>query len=141
MNDTHRRALQTSLRVIETYLGLISEDLTRSETRDNYSLSRIINDIDDATKQELIQDIDLMLREISEMKEKFHLQIRSDSIASQTRSRLGDIWIILEELRPAQFSNYGKMSEEDTKELDPHVLFLLQVTNQARTILKRETAY
>ena len=73
-----------------------------------------------------------MLDEINQTKQKFKLKMREEPVGPEISSRLGEIWVILQELRPKELSEYGKLSDIDRDSLGPHVTVLMKMVKQAQ---------
>ena len=71
MNENHRRALGSSLQIIERHLHMISEELDQNSRNSNSILDSIIYDVDPQTKRTILNVTASMLGEIRQLKEIF----------------------------------------------------------------------
>lgn len=131
MNENHKRALASSLRVVERYLRTIHEDLIQGKDLDR-TLYRKVNNIDGETRREILGIVTSMLDEIGQIKEKFSLKTKEEPIRREVNSLFGDVWVILQELRPKGLDDYGKMPEIDKALLSPHVAALEEMVKRAQ---------
>ena len=132
MNENHRRALGSSLQLIERYLNMISEELDREGKNVSSILDSIIYDVDPHTKKKILNGAASMLDEIRQLKETFKLERNEKSLRRWVYSTLVGVWIILEDLRPEKLKAYGQMSDIDKKLLEPHILKLLKMLDEIR---------
>jgi hypothetical protein len=133
MNENHKRALGTSLRVIERHLNTISEELEKNDRNSNVILNSIMHDVDPHTKKKILTVTASMLEEIRQLKEIFKLEKHEASLRRLVYSTIIEIWIILEDLRPEKLAKaYGRISDTDKKLLEPHILKLLKMLNEIR---------
>jgi len=133
MNENHRRALGSSLQLIERYLNMISEELDREGKNLSSILDSIIYDVDPHTKKKILNVAASMLDEIRQLKETFKLERNEKSLRRWVYSTLVGVWIILEDLRPEKLTKaYGRMSDADKKLLGPHILKLLRMLDEIR---------
>jgi hypothetical protein len=130
MNESHRRALGSSLQLIERYLNMISEELDRDGKNLSSILDSIIYDVDPHTKEKILNVVASMLDEIRQLKETFKLERNEKSLRRWVYTTLVGVWIILEDLRPEKLKAYGQMSDADKKLLEPHILKLLRMLDE-----------
>ena len=130
MNENHRRALGSSLQLIERYLNMISEELDREGKNLSSILDSIIYDVDPHTKEKILNVVASMLDEIRQLKETFKLERNEKSLRRWVYTTLVGVWIILEDLRPEKLKAYGQMSDADKKLLEPHILKLLRMLDE-----------
>lgn len=130
MNENHRRALGSSLQLIERYLNMISEELDRDGKNLSSILDSIIYDVDPHTKEKILNVVASMLDEIRQLKETFKLERNEKSLRRWVYTTLVGVWIILEDLRPEKLKAYGQMSDADKKLLEPHILKLLRMLDE-----------
>ena len=133
MNENHRRALGSSLVIIERDLHTITEKLEQDSKDFGSILESSIYDVDPQTKKRVLNVAVSMLDEIRELKEKFKLERGDQSLSRWMSSVLTEIWIILEDLRPEKLAKaYGRISDIDKKLLEPHILKLLRMLDEIR---------
>jgi len=133
MNENHRRALGSSLVIIERDLHTITEKLEQDSKDTGSILESSIYDVDPKTKKRILNVTASMLDEIRELKEKFKLERGDQSLSRWMSSVLTEIWIILEDLRPEKLAKaYGRISDIDKKLLEPHILKLLRMLDEIR---------
>ena len=125
LSENHRRALATSLRVVERNLLDIIKDLAQKKT--DGLLYRTINDVDSESREEILKAVNLMLDEISKIKYEFMLESRSQSLTGTINGRFGEVWVVLEDLQPEKLQNYGELSDQGKAILRPHISLLLKL--------------
>lgn len=130
MNESHRRALGSSLVIIEKDLHTITEKLEQDSKDFGSILQSTTYDVDPQTKKKILNVATSMLDEIRQLKEKFKLERDEKSLSRWVYSTLIEIWIILEDLRPEKLKAYGQMSDMDKKLLNPHILKLLKMLGE-----------
>lgn len=132
MDENHRRALNTSLRIIERYLNMINGELAYENATRNLILTSTINDIDHETRTRILEVTASMLDGIKKMKEEYKLEKDEMPLKRLLCSLLAEIKVILEELKPEKMEKaYGQISEADRKLLNPHILNLLELWEEA----------
>ncbi|MBS7650655.1 MAG: hypothetical protein QXI59_06330 [Candidatus Bathyarchaeia archaeon] len=132
MDENHRRALNTSLRIIERYLNMINGELAYENATRNLILTSTINDIDHETRTRILEVTASMLDGIKKMKEEYKLEKDEMPLKRLLCSLLAEIKVILEELKPEKMEKaYGQISEADRKLLKPHILNLLELWEEA----------
>jgi len=133
MNESPRRALGSSLLIIERDLHTIIEKLQQASKDSGSILESSIYDVDPQTKKRMLSVTASMLDEIRELKETFKLEKSDHSLSRWVYSVLTEIWIILEDLRPEKLVKaYGRISDTDRKLLEPHILRLLRMLDEIR---------
>jgi len=131
MNENHKRALGTSLQVIERHLNTINEELDQNHKNSNSILNSIIYDVNPQTKKTILNVTASMLEEIRQLKEIFNLEKYETSLRRLVYSTMIEIWTILEDLRPERLAKaYGRISDTDKKLLEPHILKLLETLDE-----------
>jgi hypothetical protein len=130
MNESHRRALGSSLLIIEKDLHMITEKLEQDNKDFGSILQSTTYDVDPQTKKKILNIATSMLDEIRQLKEKFKLERDEKSLSHWVYSTLIEIWIILEDLRPEKLKAYGQMSDIDKKLLEPNILKLLKMLDE-----------
>lgn len=129
MDENHRGALRTSLLVVERDLRAIIQDLTIKSAEG--ILYRVREDVNPEARQEVLKIVNMMLEEISKIKRAYHLEIREQSLVALTNGRLGEAWVILEDLRPEKLDDYGKLPETEKDIIRPHIFLLLGMVEEA----------
>jgi len=131
MNENHKRALGTSLQVIERHLNTINEELDQNHKNSNSILNSIIYDVNPQTKKTILNVTASMLEEIRQLKEIFNLEKYETSLRRLVYSTMIEIWTILSDLRPEKLAKaYGRISDTDKKLLEPHILKLLETLDE-----------
>jgi len=131
MNENHKRALGTSLQVIERHLNTINEELDQNHKNSNSILNSIIYDVNPQTKKTILNVTASMLEEIRQLKEIFNLEKYETSLRRLVYSTMIEIWTILEDLRPERLAKaYGRISDTDKKLLETHILKLLETLDE-----------
>jgi len=131
MNENHRRALGSSLQIIERRLHMISEELDQNSRNSNSILDSIIYDVDPQTKRTILNVTASMLGEIRQLKEIFKLEKYETSLRRSVYNTMIEIWTILSDLRPEKLAKaYGRISDTDKKLLEPHILKLLETVDE-----------
>ncbi|MDG6905592.1 MAG: hypothetical protein JRN20_07400 [Nitrososphaerota archaeon] len=97
-------------------------------------LYRKADGIHDEVACKVLATISSMLNEIALIKQEYKLETRDESMRkdSQSRCRLGEIWVTLEDLRPEKLDGYGKLGNVDKDSLREHMETLLNMVAQAR---------
>jgi len=133
MNESPRRALGSSLLIIERDLHTITEKLEQASMDSGSILESSIYDVDPQTKKRILNVAASMLDEIRQLKETFKLERSDQSLSRWVYSVLTEIWIILQDLRPEKLAKaYGRISDTDRKLLEPHILRLLRMLDEIR---------
>ncbi|KCZ70938.1 hypothetical protein ANME2D_02965 [Candidatus Methanoperedens nitroreducens] len=136
MDDNHKRALSTSLLIIEKDLRNIAGELQRAGgTRDTIFYSKV-NDIDQMKATRILSGVQSMLQEIKRVKEEAELGTRKESIEKEVYSLLIEIWTLLEDLRPERLTAYGPLTEKDKELLRPQIQGLLRMVNDMLSALR-----
>ena len=123
---SHKMALETSLRLVEKHLrwmkGILEQDTEVQEA----ILYRTLYDIKSSEKPRMLKAVASMLEEIKRMKTEFELSTQEDAVGRHMLGSLTEVWVTLEELRPEALKGFGRLSETSKKQIEPHVLKLLQ---------------
>jgi len=136
LDDNHKRALSTSLLIIEKDLRNIAGELQRAGgTRDTIFYSKV-NDIDQMKATRILSGVQSMLQEIKRVKEEAELGTRKESIEKEVYSLLIEIWTLLEDLRPERLTAYGPLTEKDKELLRPQIQGLLRMVNDMLSALR-----
>jgi hypothetical protein len=135
MNENHKRALGTGLRVVERELRSIREDLIQGKNSECI-LYRKVDDMHDEERDELRGIVSSMLDEIVIIKEKFKLKRREEPVRSDISGLLGEIWVMLEAFDPKRLNNYGKFSEADKDSFAGHLATLLKLEKKAEDCIR-----
>lgn len=121
-------ALLSSLRWIEKNLRSVSQQFEKQRASSTILFYKT-NDLEEQQQEKIKACIKSMLDEIKQMAQEYHLSAREESLRADTRSRLGEIWVVLEDLRPEKLEEFGKLSADDRDSLGKHIGSLL---NQVR---------
>ncbi len=131
MDENHSRALLSSLRWIERNLLSTNQQFERRPASRSI-LFRKTYDLEGEQQEKVKACIKSMLDEIKQMAQEYHLSAREESLRAETRTRLGEIWVVLEELRPEKLEGFGEMSTGDRDTLAKHIGSLLNQVRLAR---------
>lgn len=139
MDESHRRALGSGLRWVEHNLREIVQDLESEEgaSEDGAILYRKMDDIKDEIARKVLATISSMLNEIALIKQNCKLETRAESRRKDDQSRLDEIWVVLEDLRPEKLDDFGKLSKADKDSLGERMQNLLKMVGQARDDLQQ----
>ncbi len=130
MEESHRRALRSGLKIIEKHLRRIKSDLEGDGKRSTPFEAGVI-DIDAKVGTGISNITISMLDEISRLKEKFEIKPEEEFISwkRQLYGILIEIEVILDDLRPETLESYGQMTEADKEQLRPHIMKLRNMVN------------
>jgi hypothetical protein len=104
------------LLVAETHLQAILNELG-SETG-NFILYSKVDDVDDETKMRIRTQVNMMFKQIREIKEIYELKSNEKrSLKRIILDHLLEIWDTIEELGPKGMQSYGSMSQSDQEGL------------------------
>jgi hypothetical protein len=116
MDYNHTRILRVRLLLIETDLRDIMSKLTSNIDTSDFILYSLKNTIDSETKTRILNTINFMLDEISQMKKEFALESEEQYIRQKLLGRLNEIWTTLLDTMPGKLVvGYGSMSDSDQK--------------------------
>ena len=136
MDESHRMALRSGLLIIEKHLHRIRSELGHEYDSSNSILYHARDNIDPKSKTKILNVVNSLLEEVRQIKETFKLEVVKESVGWKVYNALGEIWSILEDLRPEKLEAYGEMSNPDRELLRPHILKLLRILDDAYEALK-----
>jgi hypothetical protein len=120
--------LGDDLRFVETRLRSIKDILKSTDTDMNFLLYSVKNNLDPLNKAKIHQNINDMLREIRQIKEKFGLEHKEENLKRKIDTNLDEIWTTLLDTRPEKMRGRGIMSKPDEESVSSHVSKLLRMT-------------
>ncbi len=132
--DSHQRALNSSLYVIEENLQRVIALLKNDKNEQTITYKRI-NTLDSTLKVKMLKVIADMLNEIAQMKELFEVETEKINLKAEISAALDEIWIILVDLEPERFEAYGDLSEPEKALIEPHIKSLQSSLDQLNQLL------
>lgn len=125
MNENHKRVMEVYLYNVECFLEQIRREARANEMVSDQVLISSSYDIDERTRDDLLQGIASMLNEIRSIKQQYGLKPQSESSKRRIEAALTEIWITINDLRPGSLENYGPLEVEEKEEVDSMVARLL----------------
>lgn len=125
MNENHKRVMEVYLYNVECFLEQIRREARANEMVSDQVLISSSYDIDERTRDDLLQGIASMLNEIRSIKQQYGLKPQSESSKRRIEAALTEIWITINDLRPGSLENYGPLEVEEREEVDSMVARLL----------------
>ncbi len=126
MNENHKRVMEVYLYNVECFLEQIRREARANEMVSDQVLISSSYDIDERTRDDLLQGITSMLNEIRSIKQQYGLKPQSESSKRRIEAALTEIWITINDLRPGSLENYGPLEVEEKEEVDSMVARLLR---------------
>ena len=126
MNENHKRVMEVYLYNVECFLEQIRREARANEMVSDQVLISSSYDIDERTRDNLLQGITSMLNEIRSIKQQYGLKPQSESSKRRIEAALTEIWITINDLRPGSLENYGPLEVEEKEEVDSMVARLLR---------------
>jgi hypothetical protein len=124
---SHKMALQFGLRLVEKHLRWIKGRLQEGgDIMEETILYRTRCDIKSSGRPKILKALEAMLEEIKLMKAEFGLETEEDTLGMHILGSLTEVWVAVEELRPEALKGYGRLAETSKRQIEPHVLKLLQ---------------
>jgi hypothetical protein len=134
MDDNHRRALRSSLLVVERDLHYVRNQLESDASRSASYFTR--NDVSPETRRKVLAMTQIMLDEVERIMKKFDLESKEESVRRNILGVLSEVWTILEETRPERLKAYGSLSEREAELLVPHVQKLRRILDDIFQVLR-----
>ncbi len=126
MNENHKRVMEVYLYNVECFLEQIRREARANEMVSDQVLISSSYDIDERTRDDLLQGITSMLNEIRSIKQQYGLKPQSESSKRRIEAALTEIWITINDLRPGALENYGPLEVVEKEEVDSMVARLLR---------------
>lgn len=134
LDELHRRRLEATVQLLEEsiarcrrWLGGTGEGIVRV----------VRSSIEEAERERLLREIDLLHASLHEFAEEFELEPRAVDLMQLLNAEVSTAWVMLENCRPKRMKGYGLPFEPAVAErLNGEVDRLLQRV----TVLRREIA-
>jgi hypothetical protein len=132
--------MNISLLIIEKRLQILENILIESEEDGNVLSSSIRDSIDSDARTKLANIIKAMRNEIALLRGGFHVPVEDEPVSArrQMLSALTEILNILDELRPSAFESYGRIDQEDRKELELHISKLRSMADEFYSAMNKK---
>jgi len=119
--------LGNDLRFLEMRLRAIVDALNLNTSSRTFLLYSINYNIDQETRNKILQSIGVMLNEIQDLKQEFDLEEEAKNLKRKIDVNLEEIWTNLLDTRPEKMRGMDKMSKSDEDSVRSYILKLLKM--------------
>ena len=133
LSENHRRVMGSGMLIVDAAAVRMLNLL------ENRSSPAAMNVIEGEVSEREREHIRTWLRElqalIARLVDKYHLQPAKKNLRRILASDVSQIWVTLEDCRPARIRGYGAMSASSAESMEAELQEMLRIANRLRALL------
>jgi len=133
LGESHRRVIGSGMLVVDSAAVRILDLLDQRNSR--AAIKAVEGSITDEEKQEIRARL-LQLQElIASLVQKYEIEPSKKNVRRILASEVSQIWVCLEDSRPARIRGYGAMPASTAEALEADLGEMLRIANRLRALL------
>jgi len=133
LRESHRRAIGSAMLIVDSAAVRILDLL--DERNSPAAIKAVEGSVSDQEKEEIRARLIQLQELIAALVRKYDLEPSKKNLRRILASEVSQIWICLEDSRPARIRGYGAMPASTSEALETDLQEMLQIANKLRALL------